>query len=444
MASIKIKKLGPIKEIELDLTKNIDIVIGPQATGKSTVAKIIYFCKMIRFYFIDFLNEDSIILNAPGNELYLSFLKYIRKKYMDSFGTTKHMSRSFKVVYNYCQEAFVKIELDEQGYVKFCFSKNLESEIKDSIGSIRKLYEDNQHDKYINAYSTINNRLLMKKEAIQHFAIRSSEIFMDDDEDIIYIPAGRSLLSVLSDQLDVVNTTGLDLSMRDFINRIRDTKIRFGTKLDEVVADYVKTIRGQIKNTDVELAKQLVQKVLKAEYVNDADGEKLFVDDRKWVKLIYGSSGQQEALWIVLLLFIIILENKKTYIIVEEPEAHLFPNAQLSMMELLALTVSSTNSHLFITTHSPYIMTAANLLLYSGKVENNIKQPSNRSIVARQLRIAPQQVDAFKFSETETGIIYNIIDLESGLINASEIDTISDVINDNTEKLIDMEIQYDM
>ncbi len=39
---IIIKNFGPLKQLELDL-KEIMVFIGPQASGKSTIAKLIYF-----------------------------------------------------------------------------------------------------------------------------------------------------------------------------------------------------------------------------------------------------------------------------------------------------------------------------------------------------------------------------------------------------------------
>lgn len=44
---IIIKNLGPLKQVELDL-KEIIILIGPQASGKSTIAKLIHFLSMSR------------------------------------------------------------------------------------------------------------------------------------------------------------------------------------------------------------------------------------------------------------------------------------------------------------------------------------------------------------------------------------------------------------
>ena len=40
MANITIKYVGPLKEVSLDI-KHINVFMGPQSTGKSTIAKII-------------------------------------------------------------------------------------------------------------------------------------------------------------------------------------------------------------------------------------------------------------------------------------------------------------------------------------------------------------------------------------------------------------------
>ena len=39
MAKITIKYVGPLKEVTLDI-KRINVFMGPQSTGKSTIAKI--------------------------------------------------------------------------------------------------------------------------------------------------------------------------------------------------------------------------------------------------------------------------------------------------------------------------------------------------------------------------------------------------------------------
>ena len=47
MQKIKIFRLGPIKDCEVDIS-NFMILTGPQASGKSTLAKSIFFFKNIK------------------------------------------------------------------------------------------------------------------------------------------------------------------------------------------------------------------------------------------------------------------------------------------------------------------------------------------------------------------------------------------------------------
>lgn len=360
---------------------------------------------------------------------------------MGCFGTTTHMS-PFEIVYSYQSSQSVVISLKER-YAFFEFTGGMEKEIRASLIDAYKIYKENQSQANMSFVASFNNKLNLKNEIKIHFTELANKIF-GSDEDIIYIPAGRSLLSVLSDQLDVIDISTLDLSMKEFMERIRITRTRFGTKLDSVVRDYLKTVQGQIKNTDIDIAKELIKYVLKAEYVNDTDGEKLYFDDTHWVKLIYGSSGQQESLWILLLLFIIILEKRKAYVVLEEPEAHLYPEAQRHMVEFIALTMNSSNSKFLVTTHSPYILSSANLLIQSAIVENQAALRTEEMIIKKQLRISPQRISAYKINEKGKDILRSIIDKPSGLIESIEIDSISEKINEEAEKLDMLEIKYDL
>lgn len=439
MSVLKVSKFGPIDKLKMDVNKNLNIVIGPQASGKSTIGKVLYFCKKIRDYYIDYILQDAIFIQTHPNELYINFLKYLRKNFMGCFGTTKHME-PFMISYAYDEGDSLNIRLRD-GYALFKFSYQMENEIRSSLLAVHEIYKGHHLQNEMDYVANFNSRMQLKTEIKTHFTQLAYQIF-GTDEDVIYIPAGRSLLSVLSDQLDVIDISILDLPMKEFIERIRSTRARFGTKLESVVDNYLKTVQGQIKNTDINLAKELIKHILKAEYVNDTDGEKLYFDDSRWVKLIYGSSGQQESLWILLLLFVVILENRKAFIILEEPEAHLYPIAQRHIVELIALTINSSGSNFFVTTHSPYVMSSINLLIQSAIVENQIALKNEEPVVKKQFRISPQKVVSYKIMETTAFELKNIVDKSSGMIESTEIDTISEWINSDTEKLDEMEIKY--
>lgn len=47
---IVIQNFGPVKEAQINLNKNFQIFIGAQASGKSTICKVVYFVQKIRDY----------------------------------------------------------------------------------------------------------------------------------------------------------------------------------------------------------------------------------------------------------------------------------------------------------------------------------------------------------------------------------------------------------
>ena len=44
MSQITIRHIGPIKDVTLELNK-VNVIMGPQSSGKSTIAKIISYCQ---------------------------------------------------------------------------------------------------------------------------------------------------------------------------------------------------------------------------------------------------------------------------------------------------------------------------------------------------------------------------------------------------------------
>ena len=93
MEHITIRNFGPVRKVDIDLNKNMEVVIGPQASGKSTFSKTIYFCKKIRDYFLQYLNGIMNTEDLYREDLYFNFLKFVRRPFMGYFGTTKHMDR---------------------------------------------------------------------------------------------------------------------------------------------------------------------------------------------------------------------------------------------------------------------------------------------------------------------------------------------------------------
>lgn len=429
---ITIQNFGPVKDAKIDMDKNFQIYIGAQASGKSTICRVVYFCQKIRDYTLDFFMNEQQFTENHKNEYYNNYLKYLTKQFMGCFGKTKHMQK-FIIKYFFRYKK-ISIYLNKDGYVRFSFDEELKNEIVQLIDETADMYLHKFDKEVLSIMDNIKAIAVMKK----YLTDKLVSIF-ENEKEIIYIPAGRSLLATMSEQLQDVSVDEMDLTMQEFILLIRMTKNKFGTKIPEMVRDYTKTVKGQINNLALEQAYELVKKVLKADYISENDGEKIYFDEYHWVKLMYGSSGQQEALWILMLAFVTILEKKKSFIIIEEPEAHLFPTAQKDIIRLISLMVNATNSNVFITTHSPYILTSTNILLYSEKVESRHAK-NGQSVVPKSFRVAFNSFAAYKVGSGVSSI-ESLMDEESHMIDTCYIDEVSAITNEELDILIDMEIQ---
>lgn len=424
-----------MQEADVDLDKKMQVFIGTQASGKSTVCKIVYFCQKIRDYTLDFLMNREQYFNNHKNEYFNLYMKYLQKQFMGCFGKTTHMQR-FRIEYTFGEKQIV-ITLNKDGYIRFKCDEMLKISLNNLINEAAGMFlYELDSDKISSIIDNISVLALVK----QQFKERLYKLF-ENDAEIMYIPAGRSLLATMSEQLHDFSISDMDLTMQEFINLIRNTKARFGSKIPDVVKDYTKTVKGQINNSSLDTAYELIRKIFKADYTSESDGEKIYFDERHWVKLMYGSSGQQEVLWILMLIFIVILEKKKSFIIIEEPEAHLFPVAQKNVVNLISLMLNSTESKVIITTHSPYILTSLNILLYSDKVENNPRMKGT-SIIPRNMRINYKTFGAYKLENIDNNYnsVESLMDEESHMINTDYIDQVSSITNAELDGLLDKEL----
>lgn len=434
MNRIDIENFGPIRKATIDLDKNLQVFIGAQASGKSTICKIIYFCQKIRDYTLDFLMDSEQFTENHKNEYFNNYLKYLTRQFMGCFGKTTHMQQ-FVINYQFNQKQ-ISVKLNKDGYVRFMLNAQLKNEIYGLIDNAADMF---LHGLNSNRFGTILDNItaigVMKRQLRDALYL----IFASDAE-IIYIPAGRSLLATMSEQLHDFSITDMDLTMQEFINLIRLTKSKFGSKIPEIVKNYTKTVKGQINNTSLEQAYELIKKIFKADYTSENEGEKIYFDEHHWIKLMYGSSGQQEVLWILMLSFITILEKRRSFIVIEEPEAHLFPIAQKDVISLISLMVNATNSRVIITTHSPYILTSLNILLYSDKVENHIKS-NHKLIIPKNLRIPYHTfaVNKVESNSADKNNLESLLDEETHLIMTEYIDEVSSITNKELDSLLNME-----
>ena len=406
MQHLTIKNLGPIKNCELDLSKML-VLDGPQAAGKSTVAKAIFFFRTVKDDIVDAL------VNPYADPVIKSEIQYrLRQKFIQLFGD--NISENIFVAFDYDED--VRIEINHNQSVK------ISEKILNWAG------------KFSEIQLTAKDRPQIYKEVSE---------FFNDDKEIVYIPAGRSMLSILSESLshiffnfDDEQKNMIDYCTTDYINRV--TKIKPIFKSPEKL---IPEINSKFNPEFLSLIREKMLRILQGQYkyLNGEEFLQLFGDNNeKNIKIKFASSGQQEVLWILNLIYYYLLKQRPTCFIIEEPEAHLYPNSQKEIAEYITLALSEKNECI-LTTHSPYILgTLSNLL----EAQRMIDEGYNIfDLLEKENLTSAQLLKRADFSAyfVDGGKLQNAIDEENGLIKNELIDGASDKINGFADDLMYLE-----
>jgi hypothetical protein len=130
---------------------------------------------------------------------------------------------------------------------------------------------------------------------------------------------------------------------------------------------------------------------------------------------------------------------------IEEPEAHIFPKEQYEIVQYFAAIVNDQNLKpaITITTHSPYILTAFNTLIEAWRVGNKEgKHDQVAAIIPEMYWVSENDFAAYSIHD---GVLTPIFSKEeegkegSGLIDGDFLDSVSDQLGSEFDKLLDIE-----
>ena len=433
MQRLIIKNFGPIEDLDMEV-KDFMLFIGPQASGKSTIAKAVYFFKSLKEdvlrYFLEQFESDEF-------DDFSAFRGIVHTK-ISNFLIARSVHQKGIIEFYYSDNTWVKYSIHKD-YRNVEISEKFEQLFSYLIGLI-KSYVEEQKNRILLAESQIEkiSSETKKKLLVYEIGRKVNEQFGDDKE-TLFIPAVRTFATVLSRHLDDYKFWArTDYLMREFMQEINSIKSSFDKSLEELAEE--KIVLTKEKNSHVvELAQQLIHNILRGDYTFDKYEERLRISEDKYLPIKHISSGQQESLWILLLIYLKILYEKNIFLVIEEPEAHLFPEAQKHIMELVALLFNTTDSQVMITTHSPYILSSVNNLLYAGKL-GKTKNGKVNALIDSKLWIDVDRTDAMYVHRPGTPP-ESIMDREQAMIKVERLDEISEVINAEFDKLMDIEFE---
>ncbi len=414
MQRIYIENFGPIKTADIEL-KDALLFIGEQASGKSTISKLIYFFKSLRADLLSVIYENTTSNEKEIQEL---LFKKITEKFYNFFGPTSHFP-DFKVKYHYSDTKFVELILHHDKKLELHLSPNFfgNSSILKEAKNLRNAIE-------LTAFEL---------EYIKKLAQLINNIF-EDHRAPLFIPAGRNVIvtySALFDNNFYNNLISTDLGvdaylMADFLKRVQRLKKQFQVEnLKDLIAHKLE-LGYSVNEHVLKIAQDKFEAILKGQYRYRDFGELLVYDTEKnqAVRLNDASSGQQEAIRILQDIFLVLLEQEDVFRVIEEPEAHLYPMAQKHLIEMMALMLNGTNSQLIITTHSPYILSIFNNLLFASRIAkmNESVKPEVNAVIDESMWLNPTKCQAYAL---QGGNCVSILNPATGLIGENYLDDIS-------------------
>lgn len=386
MSRITIRNIGPITEVDLVLNK-INVIMGPQSSGKSTIAKIISFCQWA---------EKRYILD--GNKFEYDF----REMLMDFHKISEtYFSKESSFVY---ESDFVKIS---QSGVKFALkfsSKRKNADYKKSkniyipaernfvsvIPNLGKYNETND-----NIMSFLYDWFDAKKNYSENNPLSilnlGIEYSFDKEIDQLTLLKNKKKLNLMDASSGLQSVTPL-LMLIDYL-----TKSFFEESKSNSVFEREEVIKTIIANFS-----SIIEHPLKS----DEDFSDLSNND---IKL---STSQTQDL-------LKLLNNRGKYFytsfIIEEPEQNLFPTTQRDLIyHLFDQIVNTKRPHqLLITTHSPFVLYAINNCLMGNRVSKDMPKDEQLELKSHNAWVDAAQVSIWQVHE---GTLRSVLDDRTGTV----------------------------
>ncbi|MFK7949664.1 MAG: AAA family ATPase, partial [Saprospiraceae bacterium] len=415
----RIENFGPIKSFEMDLSKDMHLLYGKNSVGKSYAVGILYlFLKHFGefevknpFNFIskNFKNYEEILATKKKKNVFeISHL--IETDFNIIFKNSKFYKKFIEAINNTIDlknldEGFILVDTD------FCKLQITYSKTKSNV-------KCKIHDKYFLITDDIK---ISEKIEEREFRIENRK------GEIIYEAFDSYYAFELGDFYVVLLKNFLENSIRHFSNTYflpasRSglypmwssmgsifawiAKHRFGMNksieippLSEAISDYFLNISNSEYGNYEKYAKDIERKVLNGEVILDKVNSKIFYksfDIKENLELPYSGSMISELSPLVTYLKNIINSrakrimndeeealinddnkffieefnflNKKNILIIEEPEAHLHPEAQVELMKIFADMVQNSNIKLILTSHSDYMFAELSNLILGKKI----------------------------------------------------------------------------
>lgn len=378
MNRIEIKNIGPIKDVDIELNK-VNVLMGPQSSGKSTIAKIISFCQWAeKRYLLD--GEFKYDVNEQLLEFHRLSENYFYENSSFTYETDfititykgKKLKKSFRKkqtskIYKKSKNIYIP---SERNFVSVIPNLSKYKETNDNIMSF--VYDWFTAKRMFNH----NNLLPVLNLGIQFY--NKSE----NDNDILLLSNKREIL-LREGSSGLQSIIPLIVIIEHLTNYIYKNNI--SNSVEE---------KDSLKNF---LLKNITDILDLSKFKNAEDVKNYKLDDKDLKKLILSYERAR------------FLESyNSTNFIIEEPEQNLFPSTQRDLINYLFNKMNDERDHsLLLTTHSPYILYSINNCLMGYNIKDQIGKDEETDIINKKSWINPDLVSIW---QVQDGKVFSVKD----------------------------------
>ena len=390
MKHLIIRNFGPIEEVDINI-KRVNLIIGPQSSGKSCVLKIACYCDWVERQieitqdYERFCNASSFVGNLIGFHKLEGYMK------PDSY----IMYENDAVLFDYnektkkCNFKWKKTSRWNYKRVKIAYipsERNLVAAIPNWFQVSMK--KDNILD-------------FMQEWEFARKSFSKGERILDLPVVYKYNPMNQA------DSIELADGKELDLT-------VTSSGLQSLTPL-YIMLRYLTTEFYNEEHTTVE------QMMFRENLARIVGEERSDLPVEKQLKIVER-----------------IIKPHHTDLFIEEPEAHIFPSTQKSFVYSLVKMLNGSVKHTcFLATHSPYIMTSFNNLIFADEVASVSKETEGLVKARFPKRSTLEYKDVAAF-EMRNGRAYSIMDDECRLISAEAIDSASQEIGGDFDYLLNL------
>lgn len=417
---LKIHNIGPVNDIDI-LLNRVNVFIGPQSIGKSTIAKIITYCMWV---------EKDAIRNQSVEQVDNSYIQdhlfeyHKLESYLSEDSSFMFEGDFLKLSYNFKEgitvekkKDFSNMEIGKVAYVpaerNVINLPNIET-LKLPSNYIREYIFDwlNIHKKY-----SRQSPVLLPKLNIKYY-------FDDNKGDTLLLPNNKEIT------LDVASS-GLQSVVPLYV--------------------YVKYITEWIYKHQEDISYEANQRALNA--IIDSILPKnisIKADDSirsgyyELVRNTLAHSNNKNLRSSLGKVVDNITKPHYTSLVIEEPELNLFPNTQVDILYDIFNMINVDRDRIFLTTHSPYILYALNNVILANRVKDNISEDDYNELSCKNINIDPKLISVWSVDNGKIigrdGVGNTTIQDENGMIRKNFFDdSMRHIMNDFNEMAMYLE-----